>query len=260
MPDEKDLRGITINGNDLLSCLTKEESEDYHREEGKGKQLYHKARVTYKLKAERCGKVRQWTPKEINMYEQLSNCKTATEMILLLLKTKNEVSATSARELLKDHSLKPGARGLAQAIQRIYQRMESILRKRNIGREVFYSFVRDEYKEIDLENLYSCYRGKVTWDDIKPELRPDPFKESKADPVKALILLNRKIQDLEGCNVGLEHRLHKMENEIPSKLEESNKRLDTIHKMLDYMLKKKMVSGQRLDVHFYLHLASRKED
>ena len=210
MPNEKDLRGITVNGNDLLDCLIKKESEDYHREEGKGKKPYHKVVAYYKPKKVCHGKVRQWTPKEIQMYEQLKDCKTATEMILLLLKTEDEVSATSARELLKDHSLKPGARGLAQAIQRIYQRMESILRKRNVGREVFYSFVRDEYKEIDLENLYSCYRVKLTWEDIKPIL--DKSEKGEADPVKALLILNRKIQDLEGCNVGLEHRLHKMEN------------------------------------------------
>jgi hypothetical protein len=257
---EKDLRGITVNGNDLLGCLAKKESNEYFEEEGKGKKLYHKARVTYKSKAERRGKVRIWTPKEITMYldEQLKECKTAAEMILLLLKTEDEISARSAIELLKDHPKKPGARGLALALQQIYKKMPDILRKRFIVREAFYSFVREEYRDIDLKNLFSYYRGKLTWDEIKPTLRPDVFKEGKADPVQALMILSRKIQDLEGCNAGIEERLHKMENEIPSKLEESNERLDTIHKMLDFMLKKKMVSSQRMDVHFYFHFG--KED
>ncbi len=231
--NEKDLRGITIDGNDLLNCLTKKESEDYHREEGKGKQLYHKARVIYKSKTGRRGKVRQWTPKEIQMHlnEELNNCKTATEMILLLFKIEDEISATSVKDLLKDHPQKPGGRGLAQAIQRINRKMGHTLRKRQVGREIFYSFVRDEYKDIDLKNLYACYHGKVSWNDIKPVLEDD-------EPI-GLLEMAIRVENLIECNAGLERRLHKMEGSQKEGV------------ILE-------ASSQRLDVHFYLHFG--KED
>jgi hypothetical protein len=238
MPDEKDLRNISVNGNDLLGCLAREESNEYFKEEGKGKKLYHKARVTYKSKAGKCSKIRQWTPKEIQMYEQLKECKTAAEMILLLLKTEDEVSVWSAKELLKDHPKKPGARGLALALQEIYKKMSGILRKRFVNRHAFYSFEREEYKDIDLKNLFSFYHGKLIWDEIKPVSNIKDFDTDKLFTKAGS--LDQRIKELEECNAGLEHRLHTME------------------KVSKIFLNKELPSGQRLDVHFYLHFG--KED
>ena len=241
MPDEKDLRGIRVGDRDLLECLTQKESEDYHREEGKGKPVYHKTRVKYKLTTEPNGKVRKWTQKEIEMYEQLKKYDNLTEITLMLLKLEPSVSAKSAHELLKDHPMKPGTRGVTQALYRIYLKLEPVLNKFQKGRQVFYQFKSADYAKVSLENLLAVYRRKKPIESIMGD--PVPSTKTLLEYVKEF---EPRIKKLEDSEAALNNRVVMLEEYSL----DMSKRID--------MLLNKETSGQRIDVHHYLHLG--KED
>ena len=223
MPDEKDLRGITKGGKDLVECLNREESHEYYDQETKGKSGYSRhQKLKFESKREPNSEVRIWSKEEIKMYEEIKELETVTEMVLYLLKTQDEISAVSACQLLKDHPRKPGSRGVAQAIGRVYEKFEPVLQKRQKGRQVFYSFARDEYKKVSLKDLYAVYRGQMTWDDVKPRL------------------------EIPSSKTLLEY------------VQEFEPRVSYLEKILE-ILTNKEVLGQRVDVHHYIHFGT-KED
>ncbi len=233
LADEKDLRGISVGGQDLLDCLTKEESEEYHREEGKGKILYRKGKVVYKSKASRCGKIRQWTKKEITMYQELKDCKSVSQMVITLLLIEGKISVSNAEEALRDHPKKPGNRGIAQGISRIYKKLEFLLEKQYKGHKVFYKFVRDEYMNFTFQDLYLVYRSKMTIDDLLSKYQIKPLGDDINDDtviMQDIVDLDRKIEVLTNYLNLLEKAINKQEEP----------------------------KGQRLDIHFYLHFG--KED
>lgn len=228
MPD--DLRNISKDGEDLLSYLNKEESKDYHQEEGKGKQTYHRSYVKYKSKVGHRGKPRCWTKKEIHMYETLKEYTSLTELILMLLKTEKSISATSAQDLLKDHPMKPGSRAIAQAINRVHKKLEKIIVKNRKGVQVFYQFKRPEYKEIDLQNLLSLYRGKKAIEELGFEIPYIPGTGMKAtDPQMFEMLIDKFDQ--------LQHSLAVTQKQVHVLIEHEAQIWEAIHKLEEQQVK-----------------------
>ena len=155
-------------------------------------EIKNKLKLKYDYK-ERHSQVRHWSQKEIIMYEQLKKYDTLTELVFMLLKLETRISALSARELLKDHPMKPGARGIAQAISRVYQKLEPIMIKDRQGRQVFYQFKNSNYAEIDLKDLMAVYLRKKTIEEIVSSLYVSEVVPSE-EQIKLLI---KKYQDLE---------------------------------------------------------------